>query len=296
MARQTHSLQQLQHWFQSVITNPEGAEDGIRASEAQHLIQITPGELESVIPASDRLPALERLSIYAGAYYARLLECLASFFPVFKRTVGTDVFGSFAAEYLHRYPSRSYTLDRLGDHFVRFLNETRPETNESSGWPDFLVDLATLEWTIACIFDGPGAEHSELLTPESLQALPAGSFTLARLKPVVCLRIFAFRYPVSAYYSEARQANEDHEVQVPDPAVEYVAILRRDFVVRRHALTELQYNLLQSILAGATVGEAIQQSSTQTDLDDDALSRVLQSSFYNWSAAGFFAGVELETA
>jgi hypothetical protein len=276
-----------------VITNPDGVQDGIHASEAQQLIRITLNELESVIPSSDRLPAMERVSIYAGAYYTRLLECLGSFFPVFKRTVGADVFASFAAEYLHRYPSRSYTLDRLGDNFVHFLNETRPETNENSGWPDFLVDLATLEWAIACIFDGPGTEDSQLLTPESLQVLPAGKFTLARLKPVVCLRVFDFRYPVSAYYSEIRRAVEEQEVQVPDPAVEYVAILRRDFVVRRHPLTALEYDLLQAILAGATVGEAIRQSSTKTDLEDDALARVLQSSFYNWSAAGFFAGVQL---
>ena len=83
-----------------------------------------------MIGRSRNLTAAERMGIYANAYYARLLECLASFFPVLQKALGADVFESFAFEYLQHYPSKSYTLDRLGESFARFLEETRPEPEE----------------------------------------------------------------------------------------------------------------------------------------------------------------------
>jgi hypothetical protein len=290
------SLDVVQRWFQAVVTHPGGVEGGVRSAEAQRLIRLGRGELEAVIGRSRNLTSAERLSIYANAYYARLLECLGACFPVLKRAVGDEVFDSFAFEYLQRYPSRSYTLDRLGEHFPRFLDETRPDRGkggepERVDWPDFLIDLATLEWTIAKVFDGPGVEGQSLLAPEALQAFPAERFAEARLVPVVCLRLLAFRYPVNAYYTAARQAGDEEEIPVPEPATERVAVLRRDFVVRRYPLSPSQYALLQEVQNGATVGEAIAAAAAASDLDDDALAGALRAWFRFWSAEGFFQAV-----
>jgi len=296
MKGEPRSLDVVQRWFQAVVTHPGGAREGAASPEAQALIRLNRGELEAVVRRSRNLTAAERLSIYANAYYARLLECLGACFPMLKRALGDEVFDSFAFEYLQRYPSRSYTLDRLGENFARFLDETRPdrETGGAPDWPDFLIDLATLEWTIAKVFDGPGVEGQALLTPENLQAFSAERFAEARLEPVVCLRLLAFRYPVNAYYTAARQAADGEEVPIPEPADERVAILRRDFVVRRYPLTATQYTLLERIQAGATVGEAIAAAATASDLDDDALAAGLRAWFRFWSAEGFFRSVARE--
>ena len=290
------SLDVVQRWFQAVVTHPGGVEGGARSEEAQGLIRLDRGELEAVIGRSRNLTAAERLSIYANAYYARLLECLGGCFPMLKRALGDEVFDSFAFEYLQRYPSRSYTLDRLGESFPRFLDETRPERDDGGepngvDWPDFLIDLATLEWTIAKVFDGPGVEGQSLLTPELLQSFPAERFAEARLVPVVCLRLLTFRYPVNAYFTAARQAEEGEEIPVPEAAEERVAILRRDFVVRRYPLTAPQHALLQAIRNGATVGEAIAASAGASELDDDALAAELRAWFRFWCAEGFFQAV-----
>jgi hypothetical protein len=287
------SLDVVQRWFQAVVTHPEGVKSGAASSEAQDLIRLNRGELEAVVRRSRNLTAAERLSIYANAYYARLLECLGACYPVLKRALGDEVFDSFAFEYLQRYPSRSYTLDRLGENFARFLDETRPDRDAGGAvdWPDFLIDLATLEWTIAKVFDGPGVEAQPLLTPEALQSFPAERFAEARLAPVVCLRLLSFRYPVNAYYTAARQAEEGEEISTPKPADERVAILRREFIVRRYPLTVPQHSLLERIQAGASVGEAILAAAMATDLDDDALAAELRAWFRFWSAEGFFQSV-----
>lgn len=284
------SLDVVQRWFQAVVSHPGGVEGGAVSDEAQALIRLNRGELEAVVRRSRNLTAAERLSIYANAYYSRLLECLGANYPILKQTLGEEIFDSFAFEYLQQYPSRSYTLDHLGESFAKFLDETRPE-DEGAGWPDFLIDLATFEWTIAKVFDGPGVEGRTLLTPEALQSFPPERFAEARLVPVPCLHVLTFRFPVNAYYTAARQVPEGEEVPVPEPGEEHVALTRRDFVVRRYPLTSPQQALLREVLAGATVGEAIEAAAAVSDLDDEALAAELRAWFRFWVAEGFFLSV-----
>jgi len=289
----TPSLDAVQQWFQAVVTHPGGVAEGAADEAAQRLIRLDRGELETIVRRSRRLTAEERLSIYANAYWARLLECIGDCFPVLRTALGEDVFDGFAFEYLQRYPSRSYTLDRLGERFPQFLDETRP--SPELGWPDFLIDLARLEWTVAKVFDGPGVEGRKLLTHDDLQGLPPERFAGSRLAPVVCLRLLAFRYPVNAYYTAVRHAAEGEEVPIPAPAEELVAILRRDFVVRRYTLSRPQHALLESVVAGASVAEAIAAAAAVSDLDalsDDALAAALQAWFRFWTAEGFFQSLE----
>lgn len=296
MSRPPDALDTVQRWFQAVVTHPGGLEEGIGSAEAQRLIPLRPGELEQVVRRSRSLSAGERLSIYAGAYYARLLECLGECFPVLRRAVGEEVFESFAFEYLQRYPSRSYTLDRLGESFPRFLDETRPADNPAATWPGFLIDLARLEWALAKVFDGPGVEGQALLDGDALAAVPPERFAAARLEPVVCLRLLSFGHPVNAYYTAVRHAGEGEEIPIPDPAEEYVALTRRDFVVRRHPLTRPQYLLLTALQAGRQVGEAIAEAAAASDLDDlddEALAGELRSWFRLWAAEGFFRSIYL---
>ena len=84
-----------------------------------------------------------------------------------------------------------------------------------------------------------------LIVPDDLQALPAERFWQAKLIPVVCLSLLTFRYPVNAYYTAARRAGENEQVEIPDPSVEHVAITRRDYIVRRQTLTAPQRALLE---------------------------------------------------
>jgi len=295
----SRSLDTVQQWFQAVVTHPDGVEGGVESEEAQALIRLPRGELEAVIRRSRNLTAAERIGIYANAYYSRLLECVGECFPMLKATLGGEVFAGFAFDYLQRYPSRSYTLDRLGENFPRFLDETRPGPEDGGplpgevGWPDFLIDLASLEWALAKVFDGPGTEGQTLLTPEALQAFPPERFAEARLIPVPCLRLVASRYPVNAYFTAARRAEEaGEEAPVPDPSPEYTAITRREFIVRRYSITLPQHALLAALQSGATVAEALAAAAAVSELDDDALAAELRSWFHLFTAEGFFQTIE----
>lgn len=290
----SHRLSLIQRWFQEVITCVGGAEAGISLPAARQWIELSPDEAEKVIRRSEKLTSLERLSIYSSAYYARLLECLGGCFPVLKRALGDKLFDSFAIEYLQLYPSRSYTLDRLGEHFCAFLTETRPSPGEgeTEDWPDFLIDLARLEWTIGRVFDGPGSESEDMLRPETLLALPAEDFADAQMKLVAGFELLKFRYPVSTYYTAARHTPAENDAPpIPEPKAERVAVFRRDFVVRRYPLSETEFILLQDLHAGATVSDAIATAAAATDMADDSFAAALQDWFRHWSREGFFSAI-----
>jgi hypothetical protein len=291
MNEPAHDLDRIQRWMQAVITHPTGAEGGVASPEARGHIDLAAGEVERVVTRSRALTSLQRLEIYAGAYYARLLECLRDEFPVLARLIGQDVFDAFAFGYLQAYPSRSYTLNRLGANLPRYLAETRltgdgPDERES--WPDLLIDLATLEWTIGEVFDGAGVEERPLLDAEQLRSIPANRWSEARLVPGPCLRRLALRFPLLPLYNALR---DGQDALPPEPSESYVALTRRNYVVRSFELLRDQYLLLGALIEGHPVGKSIGLVADSADADPDCLAADLRTWFHDWVAAGFFQAV-----
>ncbi len=285
-----HDLAQIQRWMQAVLMHPAGAEEGVASEAARRVIDVPPEEAERVVTPSRALSALERLAIYNRAYYARLLDCLRESYPVLFHALGEEAFGAFAVDYLQKYPSRSYTLNDLGANFPRYLRESRPADEPGPSWPDFVIDLATLEWTYNEVFDGPGVEGQRMLSAEQLRKVPPQRWPETRLVPVPCLRLLALRYPVHAYYTAVRRKKE---AEPPGPAETLLAVTRRRYVIRRYELTRPQYVLLESLLEGRSVGEAITRAAEAAGGDEEDFAAELTRWFRNWTAEGFFRAVEV---
>jgi hypothetical protein len=300
-------VNRLQRWFQAVITHADGIDSGAGSEEAQQLIQLGPGQLEKVITRSRALTAAERLAIYATAYHTRLLECLGEVFSMLKCTLGDEAFDSFAFGYLQEHPPRSYTLNELGRHFPRYLEDTRSAADGTEpdlsiagssdqavgAWPDFVIDLAQLEWAIYEVFDGPGVEGQSSLGFDQILNLRPEQWAVAQLDPVPCLQLLATRFPVNDYYTGLRQLKENESVHIPRAHQSFVAFLRRDFVVRRYNLSETQFELLRAIQSGLPIGQAIECGARASSDSVDQLASNLKLWFRNWTAEGFFRGIKL---
>jgi hypothetical protein len=178
-------------------------------------------------------------------------------FPVLVKALGREAFEPFANEYLRHYPPSSYTLNRLADQFVEFLSETRPADIPLPEWPDFLIELARLEQTIDQVFDGPGNENVPPLDVSGLSQLAPQNLAELRFTPAPCLRLLANRFPINDYYTACR-AGETSEY--PEPQATWLAITRRDFVVRRVPLEPLEYSVLAELVAGRTLSQALATS------------------------------------
>jgi len=287
MSTEPYNLDRIQQWMQSVITHPDGIVSGIESDTARQQIDVSTQNIEQVITPSQALTSIQRLEIYGNAYYARLLECLHDEFPALVHALGDETFSGFAFGYLQAYPSTSYTLCELGKHFPQYLEETKPadEGNGEPSWPELIIDLARLDRIYSEVFDGPGDEGEPLLTPDDLASVPPETLANIRLVPARSLRLESFRFPVHEYASAVRHSSE---AELPAAAVTWLAISRRDYIVRRRALSSVQYELLRAIVQGAPLGEAVQVAAQTSDVKVDQLAENLGDWFAEWATDRFF--------
>lgn len=278
----------IQHWMQSVIMHPEGVEAGIDSSSARSVIDVSIDHVEQVICRSPAQTSIERLSVYANAYFARLLEVLAFEFPALVYALGEDLFQDFAFGYLQEIPSQSYTLSDLSAKFPEYLAITRPSRESGAAepdWADFLVDLATLERTYSDVFDGPGVEGKQLLDSGELREIALDRWPGVRLVPVPCLKLIPLRFAVHEYATAVRHKENP---ELPEPSPTWLVVTRRDYVVRRIAVTEAEFAALAVLSSGGTIAASLEAAQNRWQGDYDHLASEVQRWFRDWSAAGYF--------
>jgi hypothetical protein len=270
-------LERVQRWMQACIVKRGTAEEAISSDDAQAEI---PAKLARglVIP-SKTLSAIERLDIYRKMYGLRMEEALEIDYPALRHFLGAAGFAQLVARYVEVYPSRSYTLNRLGDHlpeFLKSLNDLRQR--------EFCSELARLEYALTFVFD---ARETSPLTPEAVAAVPQDSWDTARLKPVEAFRLLAFDYPVSRYVGAV-----DGENLFPRIARKktWVVVYRRNYHLHRMDLSQAAYELLSELAAERTLGEAI-TSVLKRKRRPVVKEAELFRWFRDWMAEGLFQGV-----
>jgi len=288
-----HQLTALQRWLQAVVSHPAGSQAGAESDEAaaERL-----GDIEAVIAPSSKQTSAERIDVYAHGYWARLLDCLREDYPTLRSALGDDAFDAFAVGYLQTYPSQSYTLGKLGARFPQYLEETSPQGDGSEAWLVPLIELAEMERAVSDIFDAPGGETLGYLTPEDLAAIEPKRRATLRLTPLPTFRLLHFRSEVNDYFTALRGSPEPMEVPLADLGETYLALSRREFVVRRHPLTREQFELLTSLAAGASLGESLvalaEANQLQHGRADGISPELVARWFTDWSRAGFFQGLK----
>jgi len=260
-----------------------------KLAEVQRWLQgaIIDGPMEEVtkeLGASSRQSAGERLRVYQIAYYARLIECLGEEFEGVKETIGESAFQQLGMEYLERYPSTSYTLADLGKKFPEYLRETRPaKEGDGPDWGDFLIDLATLERIYAEVFDGPGSEgKTEGMQLEEEGVIPA-ELTL-QLCPSV--RLVELQYPVHRYLSALKRGEEP---DVPEARFTRLVVSRREYIVRREELDEVQMKILESLLEDGNLERGIERGYEAGEVME--IERKLAEWFEGWTRQGILVGL-----
>jgi hypothetical protein len=271
-------LEHVQRWMQACIVKPGTSEEAILSDGAR--AEIPAEEARGVVLPSKTLSALERLDIYREMYLPRMEEALAIDYPALKHLLGAEHFMRLVARYVAVYPSRSYTLNRLGDHLPEFLG-----TLSDLPKKEFCVNLARLENALTMVFD---ARETAPMTPDAVRAVPQDAWETARLKPIEAFRLIAFDYPVSQYVGAVDEENRFPRIASKKT---WVVAYRRNYQVHRMDLSEPAYELLSALASGRTLGEAIvavlsrkwRPAVKQTQLFEW---------FRDWMAEGLFQGVD----
>jgi Putative DNA-binding domain len=279
MATEHHpGLDRVQRWMQALIQDQGTCEEAIASERAQ--AEIPAHQAHTVVLPSKTLTSFERLDIYREMYLLRMEEALSTDYPALKHFLGDEEFMRLVARYVEVYPSRSYTLNRLGDHLPEFV-----ATLDDLPKRDFCYELARLELALTGVFDAP---ETAPLTPESVRAVPPDAWETARLKPIEAFRLLEFNYPVSRYLGFVDQEN-------PAPRVArkrtWVVAYRRSYHVHRMDLMQPAHELLTALASGQTVGDAIVSVMTRK-WRPAVKEKQLFEWFRDWMAEGLFHAVE----
>lgn len=268
----------LQRWMQTVIVDPAGVEAGARAMQSQR------GTLaiEDVVQPSRQLSAGERIALYSGMVQLRLVDCLAQDFPALQHALGRERFAQLASDYVVAHPSTHYSLNQLGKHLPAFARETL----DGKPRAEFFAELAALERATEEVFD---ERRAEAIRADDLLGVPNDRWPRTRLVPSPALRLLETRYPVNAYYQAWR---EERSPELPRVRRSWVAVYRKEFVVWRMNLDRDRFELLQTLIGGATLGAALQRVTTTRGLDAQRIAQNLGAWFQEWAAEGFFCAVK----
>ncbi len=264
-------LRAIERWMQAVIVHPGTIEEAVRGRSATRRIPLR--EAERTILPSKTMEPLERLAVYQGMYPLRMRDALAADYPGLEAFLGDHLFGHFVADYVAVHPSRSYTLNRLGDAVPEYVSTWYHPRRA------FLADLARLELAVTETFDAP-----EDPTPFAPPVHVDADWESRRFGVAPTLRLLSFRHASGAAL-DALKAGRRTSTR---PRASWAAVHRRGFVVYRLDLSRGEFHLLSVLAAGETLGKALRLASRKAG--KPLSPAAVRKAFRVWTSEGILRG------
>lgn len=243
------TLHDLQRWVQDVTSHPDGVLKGVRAAGSAKT-SLKGRALNQVIGRSKNLSAAERIGVYAGMYFGRLVDCLRNDYPVLLKILGEDAFEDLARDFVIKYPSRSFTLNKLGAKMPAYILKAIPVKQNRA----FLFDVAQVERAIEEVFDAP---EEKPLNMDSLLSIKPEKWLAMTLQVSQALRLFACKYPVNDFIEAAKTGDTP---EIPKRGKSWLAVYRNNYSVWRLNIDHWQYEMLNALQRGDTLGDAVEQA------------------------------------
>lgn len=208
----------------------------------------------------------DQLAVYVNAYRFRLYDVTAEDYAVLKYYLGDHDFDHLINDFVNTAHSDHFNVGRYASHLPDYLK------THALGNP-FAVELAELENAISQLTD---PEETVALTPAHMEGMTPEALIESHLYPRKALQLFAFDYPVNAYF---REVKDEKSPQPPAAEKSYLAVFRHEDVVWRMDLEAMEYDLLSKLFTGASIGEAL------TNVDESAVGKLAEY-FSRWMRNG----------
>lgn len=266
--------------MQEVVVH-SGSIDEALASEAARA-EVPPERLGEVVLPSRTLAPAERVEIYQRMYLLRMQEALEIDYPTLKHFLGPGGFRDLVRDYVASFPSRSYTLNRLGDHLSEFVRDAPGLRHRG-----FCHDLARLELAMTQVFD---EAETPSVSAAAVAAVSADAWPAARLRPIAAFRLLELRHPVNAYLQSVRDGKHRH----PRPRRKdvWLAVYRRNYSVHRWELSRPAHRLLSDLASGVTLGEAVTAAARRRGAAAAGQTQLYRW-FREWTGDGLFRAIDL---
>lgn len=269
------NLADLQNYFAALITAPTGPDEGLAQLRLKN--PATPGFAET-FRETPRLPANERIAIYANMYFFRLLEAIAHEFPKCAAVLGEARFHNLITDYLLVHPSHHPDIARIANPLPDYL-----AANPLAEFP-FLADLARLEMARSEAFI---AANALPLTLAAVQTRPPESLGELALHAAPSLRIITVHYSVHELWSALEADAHDHgaasAVRCADKALSgdaaeaamvpravAIRVWRKNLRAFHQEITPLQAQLLRMTQAGCRFADWCETLAASGEADPAA--------------------------
>lgn len=245
-------LRELQGRLRALIASPETL-TGPQAVLEERVAALS-------IRGDDRLSSAERVRIYARMHQLRVRDALAHDYPALCRALGDDEFGALVQSYLAVHPSDRPSLRDLGRHLPGLLHRSVPEH------PQWLAELAQLEWAMIEAFDAP---DQAVLERGGLGTLDPEEWPALVVAPVRSMQLLTLASPADAL-RERLLANDAPRDVAPETTL--LRVWRQDLVVYVRRIPELEMAALRWLHRGVTFAALCDRLADGVESDDDATS------------------------
>ena len=261
-----------------LLTAPEG----VRAALADEG-DAACASLAALVRGDARCAAVQRLEVYANAYFQRIHDALAEDYAALAAALGPAWFHDLVTAHLLAHPPAHPSLRFAGAHLSRFLGADPAAAPFRRRFP-FARDLASLEWALTLAFD---AADAELVTREDLASIPVSDWEDLALVLHPSVQTLRLDWPVHVL-REAFDAGGAGQVSAPTaPEATGVLVWRHAERVFFRSAEPLEVELLGAARAGARFGALCERAARA--VGDAAAPARAAGWLAAWVAAGLLA-------
>ena len=204
----------------------------------------------------------KRLGIYADGYRLRIIEALASAYPILKAWLGDDLFDKTARSYIDQYPSTYRNMRWVGDVMCEHLTKTLPKH-------PFAAEMAQFEWALGLAFD---AEDAPVLSLQDLAAIAPENWGGLRFKFHPAMQLLSPTYNVLLVWQALNSEKiPPKATQINEPCV----VWRKELNSHYRSLEISEYAAIEQMVAGANFGELC-ESLQENAREDEATMQAAQ--------------------
>ncbi|MCV2865461.1 DUF2063 domain-containing protein [Albidovulum sediminicola] len=205
------------------------------------------GPLPAGLTDPEGRPAPKRFNVYRNNVTVSLTEALRQAFPVVRALVGEEFFTAMAQVHLRAHPPRSPLLMFYGEDMPAFLEGFAPVRHLG-----YLPDVARLELALRQSYH---AAEAPPMPSELFGALGPDRLMRARIVFVPAVRLIRSRWPVHAIWAANARGEAPPTAATPQDTL----ITRPSYDPEPVLLPPGAGNFVAALLAGARLGEAIEQ-------------------------------------
>jgi len=225
---------------------------------------------------------MKRLEVYREGYLARTKEALKEVYETLEHVMGDAAFTQVAEEYAQAFPSEDYNLNHKGRHLSQYFNQTK----RFKDLP-FLSDLAALEWSIATAFHAP---HEPVLDSFRFTQFSPDEWERLLIHFQSSVFVQSSQWPIVDIWKARKTPVKDIKLNLSHHPQQALIHRQEDDQVVCEEMSLVEFQILERLLAGSSLGEVFESLEDQPDIDSFSIDQT----FAKWMGQRLITDCQLK--